>query len=241
MLALTQTAIVLAMRSHSLRTVVLVRHGAVDRLAAGVPAGALYGGDIDVPLSQRGEAEARAAAAYVTSRWRVSSVWSSPLTRAIYGAQAIADATGVATVGLSEAFREIKRGAWLRKTPDEIETITPGGMAAFLADTAYRPPDAESIDDVRRRALGALESQILPLVQPGDAAVLVSHLYVTRALLSYALPGTPIPDIDVPTASISTLVYADGDDVPAVDIQGIKPDLLPSDSAALLAAADAET
>ena len=44
------------------KTVILVRHGAVNREAAGLTPDGLYGGDVDVPLSERGEAEARAAA-----------------------------------------------------------------------------------------------------------------------------------------------------------------------------------
>ena len=41
------------------KTVILVRHGAVNREAAGLTPDGLYGGDVDVPLSERGEAEAR--------------------------------------------------------------------------------------------------------------------------------------------------------------------------------------
>lgn len=222
------------------RTIILVRHGAVDRTKSGVPPGALYGGDIDVPLSLRGEAEARAAARYVVERFDVSSVWASPLARAVFGAQCIADAAGVESVETSEALREIARGGWLRKTPDEIEAMTPGGMDAFLRDTAYRPPGgAESIDDVRLRATEALIQRVLPTVEPAGAAVVVSHLYVTRALLSSALPDTPIPDIDVPTASVSGLVY-DDNGMATVLFRGVKPALSPEDEARL-GAGDAES
>ncbi|KAJ8600429.1 hypothetical protein CTAYLR_001403 [Chrysophaeum taylorii] len=237
--ALVIIAVMRGVRAHiSPRTVVLVRHGAVNRVAGGVPPNALYGGDIDVPLSLRGEAEARAAAAYVADRWQVSSVWASPLQRAVYGARCIADAAGVSDVAQLEAFREIRRGTWLRRTPDEIEGLTPGGMEAFLRDTAYRPPGgAESIDDVQRRALGALRDEILPALEPGRVAVLVSHLYVTRALLATALPGTSIPDIDVPTASIAALAFDDTFREATVLCRGIKPDLLAADLATVEAVA----
>jgi len=229
------------------RTIVLVRHGAVDRSAANVPPGAMYGGDIDVPLSLKGKAEARAAASYVTAQWsEIQSVWTSPLSRALYGAQLVADAVGVERVETREAFREIARGGWLRKTPEEIEEMTPGGMNAFLADIEFRPPDgAESIKDVRDRALTALTQEILPSLDEGKVAVLVSHLYVTRALLSFALPGVPIPKIDVPTASIASLSFPGDGTPPIVTSRGFKPDLHPDDKAALAAAGlldgDAET
>lgn len=126
-----------------------------------------YGGDIDVPLSIRGEAEARAAAEYVREHWgtHISSVWASPLVRAAYGARAVADATGVQNVEIREAFREVSRGAWLRKNPSEIEEMTPGGMETFLSDTSYRPPGgAESINDVKVRALATLFDDVSPSV-----------------------------------------------------------------------------
>lgn len=229
------------------RTVVLVRHGAVDRERGGVPPGGLYGGDIDVPLSARGEAEARAAAEYVTQRWNVTSVWSSPLVRAVYGARCVADRAGCSVAEL-EAFREISRGTvWLRKNLNEIEEMTPGGMDRFLADKSYRPPGgAESIDDVQSRALTALRDQVLasstPSTHANEAAVIVSHLYVTRALLSSAIPDVPIPDIDVPTASISVVQYDEDDfDKATVVSRGIKPALLAEDAATFLAAGDAES
>lgn len=76
--------------------------------------------------------------------------------------------------------------------------------------------------------------QVLPAVEPSRAAVIVSHLYVTRALLSSALPGTPIPEIEVPTASISALCY-DDDGQATVLCRGIKPNLSTEDESRLAA------
>ena len=56
--------------SPTAKTVVLVRHGAVNREAAGLTPNGLYGGDVDVPLSDRGEAEAIAAAERGAARHR---------------------------------------------------------------------------------------------------------------------------------------------------------------------------
>ena len=51
------------------RRLILVRHGAVDRERAEPPIrpGAFYGGNVDVPLSALGEAEAVAAARLITA------------------------------------------------------------------------------------------------------------------------------------------------------------------------------
>ena len=243
LLSLSSTARSLSSTPSNVRTLVLVRHGAVDREAAGVPKDALYGGDIDVPLSLRGEAEARAAAAFVARTYDVQSVWSSPLSRAVFGAERIAEEAGIEEKVISrEAFREIKRGDWVRKTPEDIEALSPGALRLSVEDPTFRPPGGESILDVQKRALKALQSDILPSIDPGRAAVLVSHLYVTRSLLAFALPDTPIATIKVPTASVSTLRFHEDKAFanPHVTLQGFKPDLNPQDEKNL-PKGDAET
>lgn len=120
---LCRRALGLAALDTGVKRVVLVRHGAVDRAAGGVRPDAHYGGDIDVPLSARGEAEARAAAAYVADTYgdSVTKIFASPMKRAVYGAERTAAAVGASgAVELRESFREVKRGDWLNKTPDEI-------------------------------------------------------------------------------------------------------------------------
>ena len=78
------------------KTVILVRHGAVNREAAALTPDGLYGGDVDVPLSERGEAEARAAAQFVADNFgsKVTSVFASPMKRAMYGAERTVEALG---------------------------------------------------------------------------------------------------------------------------------------------------
>ncbi|KAJ1446638.1 histidine phosphatase superfamily [Pelagophyceae sp. CCMP2097] len=221
------------------KTVILVRHGAVDYLAAGLRKGALYGGDIDVPLSDRGEAEAVSAAAYVSENFGAPDcIFASPLKRAVWGAERISEATGGCEVQTDVAFKEVGRGEWLRKTLPEIEDCWPGGMAKFLADAEYRPPGGESVSDVAQRVRACLQERVLPAVKPGGCGVVVSHLYVTRAMLAMAL-DCPIADIDVPTASVSALEF-DGNGGVRVLCQGVKPVLAPEDEARL-AKGSAET
>eukprot|EP00965_Chrysotila_dentata_P056069 1858361-Pleurochrysis_carterae.AAC.1 len=79
----------------SARRLILVRHGAVSRSSRpGWPSispvrdGAFYGGNVDVPLSVRGEHEARAAADFIcaTHMKEIDAVWSSTMSRALFGA-----------------------------------------------------------------------------------------------------------------------------------------------------------
>ena len=121
----------------SFRRAILVRHGAVDRARAepALKPGAFYGGNVDVPLSKLGEAEALAAARLIAADYgtQVGTIWSSPMKRARFGARAVGTALAAAADTWSpplpveefEAFREIDRGpigtGWTDLTPEEIE------------------------------------------------------------------------------------------------------------------------
>lgn len=227
------------------KTVVLVRHGAVNRAAGGVKPDGLYGGDVDVPLSERGEAEACAAASYVASTYgsSVGAVFASPMKRAVFGAERCAEALGgTLDVKTREAFREVKRGAWVDKTIDEVAAEFPGeDMARFLADYDFGAAGGgESVNDVQRRAKACLASDVLAAIDPGQTAIVVSHLFVTRSLLSLAIPETNVADISVPTASVSVIEFADDAAAPTLKLQGLKPDISPEDDARL-AKGEAET
>ena len=139
------------------RRLILVRHGAVDRSRA-VPAikpNGFYGGNVDVPLSDVGEAEALAAAKQIASDHlgEVATIWSSPMKRALFGARAVGTALAVAAteqpggawqppleVETFEAFREIDRGpigiGWTDLTAEEIEARDgPNAMQKFSLET----------------------------------------------------------------------------------------------------------
>jgi len=228
--------------SPTAKTIVLVRHGAVNREAAGLTPNGLYGGDVDVPLSERGEAEAIAAADYVADNfgYKVGAVFASPMKRAMFGAERTCEALKTSLeVAPREAFREVKRGAWVDKSIEEVSKEFPGeDMQRFLDDYDFRPAGgAESVNDVQARAKKCLLEDVLPSIVPGAAAVVVSHLFITRSLLSFAEPETPVAEIDVPTASVSTLVF-EGDEV-SVGLRGVKP-AIAADLDAKLAAGSAE-
>ena len=194
------------------KTVILVRHGAVNREAAGLTPDGLYGGDVDVPLSERGEAEARAAAQFVADTFgsKVTSVFASPMKRAMYGAERTVEALQrEMKVEAREAFREVRRGDWVDKSIEQVSKEYPGeDMQRFLDDYDFNPAGGgESVNEVQARAKKCLLEDVLPSIQEGECAVVVSHLFITRSLLSFAEPSTPVAEISVPTASVSTLEF----------------------------------
>ena len=190
------------------RRLILVRHGAVDRERADPPIkpGAFYGGNVDVPLSKLGEEEAIAAARLIAAEQRgvVQAIWSSPMRRAVFGARAIGTAIAAAgeewtppmPVDTFEAFREIDRGpvgiGWTDLTPEEIEARDgPNAVERCATEQtlgAWKAVNGgEGFCDLRARVLGERDALLrtLPL---GAAGVLVSHMWVTRAIVGEARP-----------------------------------------------------
>ena len=227
----------------SARRLILVRHGAVSRQpraswpgASQIPVkdGAFYGSNFDVPLSARGEAEAAAAAAHIASvhPQEVCAVWSSTMSRAKYGAHCIAKAVGVDGVAEYDAFRELDRGLWANKTVAEVEAEF-GGPG--VCDRCAREDDfgrlvakGEGMGDLRKRVLDQRDA-LLGSVPPGRAAVIVSHLWVTRALIGDVTGERDPLAIDIPTASVSVVDYPADGGAPTVVSTGFKPALSKED------------
>ena len=242
------------------RRIILVRHGAVDRTRAqpAIKPGGFYGGNVDVPLSAVGEAEALAAGKQIAAAHtdEVAVIWSSPMKRALFGARAIGTALAVAAaerpkatwqppmpVETFEEFREVDRGpigqGWTDLTPEEIEARDgPNAIERYALETvpgAFREINGgEGFCDVRERVLKQRDA-MLAAMAPGSAGVIVSHMWVTRAVVGEAL-GEPNPmKVDIPTASISIVDYPEGFSAealaaaacaaPVVQAVGVKPEL----------------
>ena len=208
-----------------------VRHGEVIN-----PGGdkAVYYGAMDVPLSKLGEQEATAAGRYLR-QFQLSHVFSSPLSRAVFGAQEIArlqrprEETEIGgAVTQLEGFRELDRGDWCGKTKEEIGAEA---MAAFDAcDESVTPANGESFPTLKRRVLEALHDGCLNAMCPGQMACVVSHLQVTRSILSEALgvPTEQMTSLPVATASVTCIDYDQLDVVVpqiTVHFQSFKPDV----------------
>ena len=194
----------------------LVRHGAVIP-----PQPMAFYGDADVSLSELGQAEARAAAAFLAPV-NVDQVVSSPLTRARYGAEQVAAQRGLA-IDVREDLREIKRGRWFGLTRAEVRTRWPGDLEAHHADPEHwNGHGGESLGEFRDRVLKVRDA--LLDVYSGRTVVLVSHNFTSCAILADAsgLTLADWPTIRIPTASVSLLDYAATDTV--VRWIGHKPD-----------------
>ena len=207
--------------SPSTKRLFLVRHGEVIN-----PGGdrTVYYGAMDVPLSTLGENEAKAAGMYL-AQFDLQTVAASPLSRAIYGAHQVMERqkANVGDMLVLEGFRELDRGAWCGLTKEEI---TPELMTRFDAcDESVTPEGGESFNFLKERVLKARDT-VLDQTMPGRASAIVSHLQVTRSLLSDALgvPTSEMTEIKVATASVTCIDYDTSSGTQTVHFQSFKPD-----------------
>lgn len=167
-------------------TIHLMRHGATPAESPW-----RFLGQRDVPLSREGRAQAlwwRKALAHV----EYAQAWCSGLERSRETARLLVGEGGV-RVRDCPAFREISLGAWDGLTVEEVRARYPGQYEARGADIAgFRPPGAESFEDVAGRAWPALERIAAGHTGTGDATILiVAHAGVNRVLLCRLL-GMPL-------------------------------------------------
>jgi broad specificity phosphatase PhoE len=200
----------------------MVRHGEVINPGGDRP---VYYGAMDVSLSPLGELEAIEAASYL-SRFRLQHVASSPLSRALFGAHRVLESqeNNSNDVVIFEGFKELNRGAWCGKTKEEIGADM---LARFDAcDESVTPGDGgESYPTLKSRVI-ASRDKLLEMTDVGRASAIVSHLQVTRAMLSDALDldVKEMAGLKIGTASITCVDYCSVTANQVVRYQSFKPE-----------------
>jgi probable phosphoglycerate mutase len=145
-----------------------------------------YSGRGDVPLSERGLAQARATAARLSPlAGTVPAVVSSPLSRATATAALLAEALGGPPVRTDPDLIESDFGDWEGLTFTEVREGWPAHLTKWLDSPAVAPPHGESfqaVDRRVRRSVGRLRE-----AYPGRTVVVVSHVSPIKLLLRDAL------------------------------------------------------
>ena len=199
----------------------LVRHGEVINPGGNRP---VYYGAMDVPLSPLGEQEAKAAAQYL-QQFSLEHVSSSPLSRAMFGAYTVLELQGKdSNLMVLDGFTELDRGAWCGLTKEEIGA---NNMKRFDAcDESVTPEGGESFPALKKRVLEARDT-LLEKTSMGHASALVSHLQVTRCILSEALdiPTNKMVTLPVATASVTCIDYDMESGTQTVHYQSFKPEV----------------
>ncbi|HYQ64219.1 bifunctional RNase H/acid phosphatase [Actinophytocola sp.] len=182
----------------------LLRHGQTE-----LSGERRYSGRGDVPLTDAGRQQAKAAAARLATL-EFTAVISSPLGRARQTAAAVAAATG-RQVEVHEGLVETDFGDWERLTFLEAAERDPELHRRWLGDPSVAPPNGESFDTVHARVRQARDE----LVQrhAGETLLLVSHVTPIKSLLRMGLDAGPslLFRLHLDLASLSVVeFYPDG-------------------------------
>lgn len=161
----------------------LVRHGwtawHTERRVAGW---------LDVPLDERGWAEAEAAGRWLAThcRERPAALISSPVLRACQTADAIAAAFDPALeLHLDPAIGETHLTEWQGRLVADIEANEPTWPEFFRAPADYRYPGGETNRELQRRVVAAVEA--IRRSYLAGMVILVTHADPIRSLIAHFL------------------------------------------------------
>jgi ribonuclease H / adenosylcobalamin/alpha-ribazole phosphatase len=172
-----------------------------------------YSGRGEVPLTELGERQAKAAALRLAAMDGVDTgtpIVASPLSRAALTARAVADATG-GSPETHAGLLETDFGAWEGLTFAEAAARDPALHRRWLSDTSVAAPDGESFDAVHRRVRRVRDELILR--HGGQTIVVVSHVTPIKSLLRMGLDAGPslLFRLHLDLASLSIVeFYPDG-------------------------------
>ncbi len=155
---------------------ILVRHGQTEwnRVER-------FRGQADVTLNETGLVEAAATGRRIAAEWQLTAVYTSPLSRAVVTAQAIAAPLDLPVLPL-DGLADIHYGDWQGLTPEEARARWPDLIRAwYTAPATVQIPGGESLADLRERAMAAIRE--LAARHAGQTIALVSHTVVNRVIL----------------------------------------------------------
>lgn len=187
-------------------TLVLLRHGETE-----LSAGKRFSGIArDVPLTERGAAQARLAGERLRRQGTIEAIVASPLLRARTTAEIVGSILGLA-LDIEDDLRECDFGDWEGHTFAELQAKWPAELSAWLASTSVPPPAGESLDAVGARVRRVRDRVVRH--HPGRTVLVVSHVTPIKELVRLALDAPPaaVFRMELALAGISVVQwYADG-------------------------------
>lgn len=161
-------------------TIILVRHGQTEwnRVER-------FRGRADVPLNEMGIKQAEATGKHIAEKWKPAAIYSSPLSRAVKTAEAIAKHFDL-KVQIHPGLADIDYGGWQGLSPDEVRA-----RWGEMLDTWYNAPhlavipNGETLSDLRERAMNTVNE--LAARHAGETILLLGHTVINRIILLGAL------------------------------------------------------
>jgi probable phosphoglycerate mutase len=166
------------------RVLLFARHGETEWNATG-----RWQGQTDVPLNERGRAQAEALGAWLRGQ-RVEAIASSDLSRARETGEIAGRAIGLTVSYVDAGFRERAYGIFEGLTRDECIALYPAEWERFERDPNHLPEGVETIDHLAERMMAGLRR-----VAALDERVwlIVSHGRAIRALASLVSNAVTAP------------------------------------------------
>lgn len=132
-----------------------------------------YTGQTDVPLTEKGLAQAKITARYILENYKIDEVYSSDLCRAIDTAKPVADPLGL-TIKTDSRLREINAGIWQGMYFKDVREKYKDEYALYQSDrTTQRTPGGEGLFDVQKRTLEAVDA--IAKTNDGKTVMIATH------------------------------------------------------------------
>lgn len=161
-------------------TLILVRHGHVEGIHP-----ERFRGQLDLPLTDLGQAQAAATAKFIAAHWKAKAIYTSPLSRCRDTGTAIGTAQGIKIEPLPELI-DINYGGWQGRTRDEVKASEPERFNAWMTQPQLTVlPGADSLQDVQARLVRALDH--MRTAHPGETVIAVGHDSTNRVFLTLGM------------------------------------------------------
>ncbi len=183
-----------------MKRIVLIRHGESQWNLEN-----RFTGWVDVPLSPKGEQEARAAGEKVRA-FRFEHAFTSVLTRAIRTLEIVLDVIGQPDLPVeqNQALNERMYGELqgLNKT-ETAEKYGEAQVKLWRRSYDVRPPGGESLQDTAERVLPYYRERLWPRLAQGETLLVVAHGNSLRALVMHLEQLSPdeVLELNIPTGA----------------------------------------
>lgn len=156
--------------------ILLVRHGQTEwnRIER-------FRGQADVPLNEVGLRQAEATGLAISKRYQLAAIYTSPLSRSVATAQAIAGHFNLPVQPHPDMI-DIDYGDWQGLTTEEVRLRWPKQIENWFSHPQRALiPGGETLANLRRRAMRTVAE--LAQQHAGQTIALVGHTVINRVIL----------------------------------------------------------
>ena len=164
-----------------------------------------FTGWVDVPLSPRGEQEAKEAGQKLQT-FRFNHAFTSVLTRAIKTLEFVLEVIGQTDLQVAkhQALNERKYGEL--QGLNKAETVEKYGdhqVKLWRRSYDVRPPGGESLQDTAERVIPYYQEKIWPILSKSESILVVAHGNSLRALVMHLdqLSREEVLELNIPTGA----------------------------------------